>query len=813
MGKIRTTLGKAKRKVYNTARKVLRKDENAFNSANSPVKPEQNSGKAAQGKTEQKPLTATNVRENKIRDDSIKTVECLYDKYCSGCGACANLCPKNAIEMKFNAEGFLQPSVDMSLCIECGICKKLCPSINTVYKNSSTPDCYAAYGIDSIRAKSSSGGIFTILAENILAKGGYVCGAAYDGEFTVKHVLISNKKDLDILRKSKYVQSDTGFVYREIKKLLEDDKYVLFCGCGCQVAGLYAALNNKSYEKLYTVDLMCHGSPSPGLFKRYLETHYDKDKIEFVGFREKDYFGWSTEMTVKYDDGTVLRNTRVMDPYYKAFLPCISVREFCGSCSYSKLPRQGDITLADFWGVEKYNRDYTDGKGTSIVSVNNEKGAQIWKDVQSELVLCEPLPLEKVLSTGQPFDKPFKNHPFRGAYFDLIKKGASMEKAYDYAVKRKFDVGIYGMWYGNNYGSVATYYALHEIINSFGLSVLMIDKPAFPNDAEVNPKMHARRFANEHYNISRRYSLKDLRQLNNHVDTFVLGSDQVWNRGVNRFAGFTFYFDFADNTKKKIAYAASFGHAKDFASERERATIRQYIERYDGIGVRESSAVGILNDVFGIGDAVQVLDPVFAADRKIFDDLIDKTELCKNRDSSKKFFTAYILDPTPEKRAAVLRVAEKTGLSPVVMLDGRSPHIDEDKRIIDMNDNLVTVSGVEEWLYYFKYSDFVLTDSCHGMSFAILFDRPLIGIGNRARGVARFESLTELFDIKSHFVYDAKDILTDDKLFEPIDYDAVHRILEAEREKSLSWLKEKLFAPKVINSYCSYPVVDERLDK
>ncbi len=802
-------------RVYRSLRAAKRAFFDEDVKASAPKKPEEPAKKAVENTSE----NSSNVKEDPaaarkalvIRDDSIKTVECLNEKYCCGCGACANVCPVGAIEMKLDDEGFYAPVIDRDKCTECGLCKKLCPSINTVYKNNDKPTCYAAYANDEIRAKSSSGGIFTVLANYIFSHGGYVCGAAYDEEFNVKHIIISDPADLDKLRKSKYVQSNAGFVYKEIKKLLQADKYVLFCGCGCQVAGLYAALGNMHYAKLYTIDLMCHGGPSPGLFKKYLDEHYDRDKLSYVGFREKDYFGWSTEMTVNYKDGSVLRNSRVMDPFYKAFLPCISTREFCGDCAFAKLPRQGDITLADFWGVDKYDKALTDGKGTSIVSINSEQGAFIWKEIKRDLVLCADLSLEKVLSTGQPFDHCFKNHPARAAYFDQIKKGSSMEKAYDYAVKRKFDVGIFGMWYGDNYGSVATYYALHEIISSFGLSVIMIDKPGMkPGDREQDAGSHARRFANEHYEISRSYSPRDLRQLNNHIDTFVVGSDQVWNRGVNRFAGFSFYLDFVESSKKRISYASSFGHGTDFSSPIDRETVRRCFEAFDGISVRESSGVDFLKDVYNV-DAVRVLDPVFVADRKTFDKLVESTDLYKKHDANDKFFTAYILDPTPEKRQAVLHVAEKTGLKPIVMLDGRSLHLEEDIRVINMDDNLVTVTGVEEWLYYFKCSDFVLTDSCHGMSFSIIFDRPFIAMGNTHRGITRFESLTKLLGLESHFVYEASEIMTNESLFDEIDYGKVHEILEAERERSLSWLKERLFEPKTISSYCAYSVVDERL--
>ena len=582
---------------------------------------------------------------------------------------------------------------------------------------------------------------------------------------------------------------------------------VVFCGCGCQVAGLYATLKNVDISNLYTIDLMCHGGPSPKLFDDYLNKYHGKDqgKVADVGFRDKDYFGWSTEMTVKYTDGTVYHRTRTQDPYYRAFLPCISTRKFCGHCAYAKLPRTGDITLADFWGIQKYNRDYTDGKGTSIVSVNSPQGEKIYAAIADKLLLNKEIPRDDVLKTGQPFDHCFKNHPARQRYFEQIKNGSSMEKAYDYAIKDKYDVGIYGVWFGANYGSVATYYALHEIIRSFGLSVLMIDMPAAKTGAG-KPDTHARRFAKAHYHESKRYTLKDMRELNSKVDTFIMGSDQVWNRGISRGFGFSFYFDFVEPDKKKIAFSASFGHDRDFCNVQDRETISEYMRQFDGISIRETSGVEICKDVYGI-DAVRVLDPVFVADRKVFDSLADKAK--KKHDG--KYMLAYILDPTPEKRAAVVEVSEKLGLEVVVLLDGRPKDPVKNRQIMDMDDKIVDDITVEDWLNYFRNADFVLTDSCHGISFSLVFETNFIGLANSARGMTRFESLVDVFQVRDHYVQDAADILGNDELLKPVDYDNVNKILMSERERSLAWLKEVLFRPKEFEGYRAYPIIDKRL--
>ena len=172
---------------------------------------------------------------------------------------------------------------------------------------------------------------------------------------------------------------------------------------------------------------------------------------------------------------------------------------------------------------------------------------------------------------------------------------------------------------------------------------------------------------------------------------------------------------------------------------------------------------------------------------------------------------AYILDPTPEKRAAVVEVSEKLGLEVVVLLDGRPKDPVKNRQIMDMDDKIVDDITVEDWLNYFRNADFVLTDSCHGISFSLVFETNFIGLANSARGMTRFESLVDVFEVRDHYVQDAADILGNDELLKPVDYDNVNKILMSERERSLAWLKEVLFRPKEFEGYRAYPIIDKRL--
>ncbi len=355
----------------------------------------------------------------------------------------------------------------------------------------------------------------------------------------------------------------------------------------------------------------------------------------------------------------------------------------------------------------------------------------------------------------------------------------------------KYDIGVLGLWPGCNYGSVATYYALNQVLTSMGKSVLMIDKPILSN-RDIELKMtHSRRFAMEHYNISEQYHPNELYKLNQICDTFVIGSDQVWNYGISKNFGKIFYFDFVEEEKKKIAYAVSFGHGVDFAPPEERKVIAEYMAKIDGISVREADGVRLCRDEYGI-KAEQVLDPVFLADPQIYQPIIEKS----TAHETEPFLAAYILDPTPEKREAILHLSQKLGGIKIInLLDGVPGTFEKNRQLTDLP-NCIENLQVEDWLYYLSHAEYVITDSCHGASFAIIFNKNLTAIANKLRGFSRFKSLFDLFGIQSHLVTDPKMIIDNEKLLLPIDYDKVKKITDKQRTRCRNWLSGVLNEPK-----------------
>lgn len=295
---------------------------------------------------------------------------------CVGCTACKNICPKSAIQMIEDKEGFIYPTINLSDCSKCGLCKKVCPILNLKEEETTLPKAYSAYNRDErIRSESSSGGIFTEISKVILQQQGVVFGAVFDEKFNVKHYAATKEEDLEKIRGSKYIQSDIKDSYKEAKKYLLEGKKVLFTGTPCQVEGLHAFLG-KEYENLYTQDLICHGVPSKKAWIKYLDFRRKLDKgiLQKVSFRNKLKKGWSNyQLSFTYDD-KIIDIDHNEDLYMKIFLRDVALRPSCYECKFKKKHRKSDITLADFWGIDNVIPSMNDEKGTSLVIVNSAKG-------------------------------------------------------------------------------------------------------------------------------------------------------------------------------------------------------------------------------------------------------------------------------------------------------------------------------------------------------------------------------------------------------------------------------------------------------
>lgn len=316
------------------------------------------------------------------------TLICPEEK-CTGCSACVNICPLNAVELKPDKLGFLYPTVNRDVCVDCKKCQDICPQNTKKYRNACGNFFAGVSFDDAIKEKSSSGGMFSLLAEKIIRKGGVVFGAAYDENLKVKHIAVDNIADLQKLRGSKYVQSEIGNTYSQVKKLLSENRFVLFSGTPCQVDGLYSFLDNRQGMNLYTVDVLCHGVPSPAVFETFIrnESSVSGKTVTSVNFRSKST-GWLWFSTnIRFSDGSEKEVFR--DSFMSGFLKNYYLRECCYNCSYAKPERIGDITLGDFWGYREKAPAYLedDDRGISLVIVNNEHGYNLLKGIKSKAAL------------------------------------------------------------------------------------------------------------------------------------------------------------------------------------------------------------------------------------------------------------------------------------------------------------------------------------------------------------------------------------------------------------------------------------------
>lgn len=303
-------------------------------------------------------------------------IEIKEKKNCCGCRACATVCVKHCISMQADEEGFLYPIVDKDACSNCDLCEKVCPVINQSESRKPLKVYAAKNKNEEIRRQSSSGGIFTLLAEKVIEEGGVVFGARFDDNWDVIHSWTDTIEGIAAFRGSKYVQSTIGDTYREAKDFLKQGRNVLFSGTPCQIAGLKKYIR-KDYDNLLTVDVVCHGVPSPKIWKEYLES-LQLSNIGAISHKDKST-GWrGYSFSVKDTYGKIVYTEKACDnKYLSAFVRNYILRPSCFSCPAKAGKSLADITLADYWGIEHFVPQLDDNKGTSFVCSNTQKGVMI----------------------------------------------------------------------------------------------------------------------------------------------------------------------------------------------------------------------------------------------------------------------------------------------------------------------------------------------------------------------------------------------------------------------------------------------------
>lgn len=348
--------------------------------------------------------------ENKLKKKNLK---------CSGCTACFAICPKDAITMQADSESFKYPVIDKNKCIDCGLCCKVCPLENMYGNFGEDKTSFACSAKDENFAKqSSSGGAFAILANMYIKEQAVIYGAAFDDNWNVCHIRVDKKDELKRLYTSKYVQSDMGNTFRQVKSDLDNSKKVLFAGTPCQVAGLKSYLQ-KDYLNLLTVDFICHGVPSPLVWQQYVAELEKKlnSKITEISFRDKKD-GWKNYyFKLITENGNIFYEKHGDNVYMRGFLKDLYLRPSCYDCKFKTLQRASDITLADFWGIEKIISDMNVDKGVSLCWASSEKGNRVLADVLEQTDYYE-VKLKEAVRHNSSAVKSVNMHKNRDKFFE-----------------------------------------------------------------------------------------------------------------------------------------------------------------------------------------------------------------------------------------------------------------------------------------------------------------------------------------------------------------------------------------------------------
>jgi len=717
----------------------------------------------------------------------------LTKQDCTGCSACINICPVGALSLKQDKNGFYKPFLDKDKCVTCGKCEKICPIDNYESCNNNNPPLFVFNNFSKDTIKSATAGGFQILAKHFLSSEGKVVGAAWDDQWRCVQILVDNEKDLEKLYKSKYVQSYMGNIYRQVKTELDNGTKILFSGLPCQIAGLYSFLN-KEYENLYTVDLLCNNAPSQKHFHKFIEETYGIENITEIDFRFKDSPETSKMiLKISTNDNKSTYNEVWTDGLYgEVFVKRMLVGEHCENCHFAKFPRIADITLGDIFGAERIDERFVGLKSESIL-INSKKGEFLFDIIKSQIDEIKEIPLE-ILTTMHPvLEHKWDASSLRDRMFDLLKK-YPFEKACDYVLNDKYDIGLAGVATNPNYGGGLTYLALKWVLEDMGKTVLHILPPG-PALSWLPKKItNFRNNPYKKYELACYPNKNTMQELNFKCEMFMVGSDQMfsthfYNNGIFKDMDEFSSLDWAWDSKKKTAYSASFGNDTLVCPLDMKNRMRYFLRKFDNFSVRERSAIDLCKKEFGM-DVQFVLDPVFLCKKERW------VELANTEETNNQAICTYVLDKSKEKNEILNKISEKYSY--------KINNIDD--YINPVNDKPLCM---EDWLKAFISSSYVVTDSFHGTCFAIIFNKPFVVFANKDRGIARFRLLEE-FGLTDRLIYSLEEFESKkEEIYSPINWATVNEKLDSLKEFSFNILNETI-RPKE-KEPSTYDILHERI--
>ena len=695
---------------------------------------------------------------------------------CVGCSSCVHHCPHKAIVMAYQDQGFLYPQVDTERCTHCRICLSVCPTQLSFSTSPIPPQCLAVQASRQERMESSSGGVFPLLAKYFLSQGGYVAGAIYDAQFHIHHVVSNNLDDVEAMRSSKYAQSDTRNLYPRIRDLLDQGEQVLFSGCACQIAGLRAFLK-KSYDNLYTVDVVCHGVPSPLVFEsRLKEFVQEYGPLSHVSFRKKSAIGWFGNLCLWFQNGKSYV-PKQWDWYYICFINNWILRESCYQCEF-KGEKYSDLTMADFWGIQTLAPGLEDGAGTSYLTVNTPKGQHLYDAVAPQFEKIVPFGKEAIpiLEAANPNLRSSVVRPaMRDLFFQQWKHTPAhlLQTLRNVYAHTTFEVGLVLFW-GPNHGNALTNYALYKAV-SHNKKALVVD------NCVSRPTGRFYDFAKRHYVCSSDYIPQGAPSiLSDLCSTLLIGSDQIWNEQFSKNIGAGRYFqlDFAADNVRKVAYGASFGNIENAPPAKGYAELYQ---RFHKIGMREQAGAELCRKRYGV-DADFVLDPVFLLDASEYENLASQSSL----QEEEPFIFTYFLFPNQQTLEVCRSIQKQLGGIRILHTTQGNWETRDDYRHLYNFDHLLRDVSVEDWLYYIQHAKYVITDSFHATCFSLFFHKDFLSIAHAVS--ERFATLTQWGDVASHI---GKNLTPQfvQKCMQPLDYGPIDIAVESERRRCLEWLR------------------------
>ena len=718
---------------------------------------------------------------------------------CVGCGLCADVCPAHAITMGINRNGYITPQIDVQACINCGLCVKKCIVSKTDEKKCSQEkvlELYAAWNKDEkIMKDSSSGGVFSALAELVLKQGGCIFGVKWKDKYSVVFAMAENLSELAEMRNSKYIQAFPDNVYQKVRQQLRKGRRVLFTGTPCQVHALNQFLGKK-YDNLITVDIVCHGMPSHHAFRLYVDEFEAESgkSLSKVNFRDK-IISWNQYSMVRHtDNGEIHSVYHRNDDYMRLFLSNRILNDTCYECPFTKYGRQGDITMGDFWGVARHFPQWNYRYGRSVVLANTTVGLEILKNVKDKQLHLHPITKE-MARQGYPlqFDQQSKtNVPSdRNQILEELRLADSLStinskalgfRHLDATTYGEKNVALFGYWYGHNYGAQLTSLALYKQLEALGWRPTLVNFPHSYDKENRFLRSMGVRFTQP------LESYKDYISLNQHFSSFVIGSDQLWRYLYNRKRGHFFYLDFVHAGKRRISYGTSIGTNPCQAPDDYRKEASYLLRFFTGVSSREREGVEVLKKQYQT-DAAFVLDPVFLCSTDTYRQWAEQST---RKLPEGDYVCSYIMDPDDgSMQDLITYISQREQAGMINMLDANN--FDKVRQSLTL-DNIIENLTTEDWLFYIINCKHFITNSFHGLCFALMFNKPFTVVGNEIRGNSRFTSILNEFGMGQYLLNTPQDITRVEQL-PPVDWNFINKTLNSEQKRSLSWLKNALEKP------------------